>query len=109
MKKVINILSFLKNKYLLAFAAFAILMLFVDHNDIFIQLQRKKDLMELHTINKFYQNEIAKTKEELANLQSNSAAIEAYARENFLMKRDNEDLFIVQTRKTNTEKAIKAQ
>ncbi len=84
-------------------------MLFVDHNDIFIQLQRKKDLMELHTSKKFYQNEIAKTKEELANLQSNSAAIEAYARENFLMKRDNEDLFIVQTRRINPEKAIKAQ
>ncbi len=84
-------------------------MLFVDHNDIFIQLERKKELKQLKESKQFYQNEIAKTKQKLADLQSNSSAIEAYAREKFLMKRDNEDLFIVQTGKTNTAKVTPAQ
>ncbi len=84
-------------------------MLFVDNNDIFIQLERKKELKQLKESKQFYQNEIAKTKQKLADLQSNSAAIEAYAREKFLMKRDNEDLFIVQTGKTNTAKVTPAQ
>jgi cell division protein FtsB len=70
-------------------------MLFIDRNDIFNQLQRKKQLNELLESKKYYQQQIEQTKKNLADLQNNAAALEKYAREKYLLKRDNEDVFVV--------------
>jgi len=43
----------------------------------------------------FYQKEIEKSRKELSDLQSNPAAIEKFAREHFLMKKEGEDIFIL--------------
>ncbi len=96
MKLATKVFKIFSNKYLVSLFAFAILMLFSDHNDLFIQADRNKQLHKLLKSKKFYENAIAKTKEELSTLQNNPTAIEKYAREKFYMKRDNEDLFIVQ-------------
>lgn len=85
----------IKNKYLIVLIAFSMLMLFFDRNDFFVQQERKKQLNELITSKEFYKKEIEKTKKELSNLSS-PAALEKYARENFLMKRDKEDIFIIE-------------
>ncbi len=96
--KVLNIiLSVLKNKYLLAIAVFVIMLIFVDKNDVFVQVSRKQQLKELTDSRDFYLKEIEKTKKELADLQNNPAALEKYARENLYMKKSNEDIFIVET------------
>ena len=84
------------NKYLLALVVFAVIILFLDHNNLFEQLDRKQELKELQAKKKYYEQEIEKSKKELADLSNNPAALEKYAREKFYMKRDNEDLFIVQ-------------
>ncbi len=39
--------------------------------------------------------QIAETQEELKQLKTNAQTIEKYAREKYLMKKDNEDLFII--------------
>lgn len=95
MEKVKNIIHFFRNKYILALTVFAVLMLFIDRNDIFNQLQRKKQLNELLESKKYYQQQIDQTKKNLADLQNNAAALEKYAREKYLLKRDNEDVFVV--------------
>ena len=95
MRQVTGIISFFRNKYILALTVFAVLMLFIDHNDIFNQLNRKQQLNDLLASKKFYQQQIDQTKKNLADLQNNSAALEKYAREKFLLKRDNEDVFVV--------------
>ena len=95
MQQVKNIISLFRNKYILALTVFAILMLFIDRNDIFNQLQRKKQLNELLESKKYYQQQIEQTKKNLADLQNNAAALEKYAREKYLLKRDNEDVFVV--------------
>lgn len=95
MEKVKNIISLFRNKYILAFSVFVVLMLFIDRNDIFNQLQRKKQLNELLESKKYYQQQIEQTKKNLADLQNNAAALEKYAREKYLLKRDNEDVFVV--------------
>ncbi len=91
-----KIFSILSNKYLIALAVFAVIILFTDHNNLFEQWDRKKELKELQTKKTYYQEEIEKTKRELTDLSNNPAALEKYAREKFYMKRDNEDLFIVE-------------
>ena len=70
-------------------------MLFIDHNDFFAQLEHKRELNELLSSKKFYLEQIDQTKKNLADLQNNSAALEKYAREKFLLKKDNEDVFVI--------------
>jgi cell division protein DivIC len=95
MQRVRKVFSILSNKYLIALVVFGVIMLFTDHNNIFEQMDRKQELKELQTKKVYYQQEIEKTKKELADLSNNSAALEKYAREKFLMKRDSEDVFVV--------------
>ena len=71
-------------------------MLFFDHNNAFEQMQRKQELQELQAKKQHYLDEIEKTKKELADLSNNPSAIEKYAREHFQMKRDNEDIFVIE-------------
>ena len=95
MQRAQKILSILANKYLIALIVFGVIMLFTDHNNIFEQMDRKQELKELQEKKAYYQQEIEKTKKQLADLSNNSAALEKYAREKFLMKRDSEDVFVV--------------
>lgn len=92
-----SIISILKNKYLIAVISFAVIMLFLDHNNFFEQMQRRQELNDLQAKKKYYTEEIEKTQRELGDLSNNPQAIEKYAREHFQMKRDNEDVFIVDT------------
>jgi cell division protein DivIC len=91
-----SIITIIKNKYLIAITVFTVIMLFFDHNNVFEQMQRKQELQELQAKKQHYLNEIEKTKKELADLSNNPAAIEKYAREHFQMKRDNEDIFVIE-------------
>jgi cell division protein DivIC len=102
MRKAFRVIS---NKYLLALVAFVLLMLFFDHNDIFTQMERRKNLKALETKKKFFQDEISKTQKELKDLQQNPAALEKYAREKYVLKKDNEDVFLVEdsTQSNNTQ------
>jgi len=96
MKVIRTIFSVLSNKYLLALGVFVVMLLFVNRNDIFVQWDRKRELKELNQSKAFYQAEIEKTRKQLADLQNNPAALEKYARENLFMKKDNEDVFIIE-------------
>jgi cell division protein DivIC len=96
MKLLSHIPAWLRNKYFIAFAAFTIMLLFFDRNDLFIQWNRTGQLNELKQSKKYYEEKIAKERAELERLKSNPAAIEQYAREKYHMKKDNEDLFIIQ-------------
>ena len=66
------------------------------------QMHRKKELNALEESKAYYTEEIAKEKKVSEELRSNPAAIEKYARENYLMKRDNEDIFIIQKAETES-------
>jgi cell division protein DivIC len=88
--------SWAKNKYIIALIAFVVWMIFFDAKDILTQRERGKELREMKGSKAYYTAEIAKERKALEELKSNPAAIEKYAREKYLMKRDNEDLFIIQ-------------
>ena len=86
----------LKYKYLLTAAGFVVWMVFFDDRDfITTHFRHPQELKKLQQSGKYYQDEIAATKNELAHLRSNPSTIEKYAREKYLMKRDNEDLFLI--------------
>ncbi len=85
----------MKNKYLIAIGLFAAVLLFFDKNDVFSQSSRGRQLRDLEKSKQYYTDRIASERKELEQLKSNPATVEKYAREKYLMKRDNEDLFIV--------------
>ena len=95
MKLLSFIPSFIKSKFFIAAAVFAVVILFLDRNNFFTRLERDKELRDLEKSKQHYTTEIAAEQKELQALKTNPATLEKYAREKYLMKRDNEDLFII--------------
>lgn len=95
MKRTKQTLRFITNKYVIAISVFALQILFFDDNNVFVQLDHKRQLNELLANKKYYEEKIKNTIEELANLQTSPYSIEKFVRENFKMKRANEDVFVV--------------
>lgn len=93
MKKAASIIT---NKYLLAFSFFVVWMLFFDNRDYFQLRDRAAELAKLEAKKTYYVKEIEKTKKELDDLQHSPAALEKFAREHYLMKKDGEDIYIIE-------------
>ena len=88
-------LLILKNKFLLAIVAFLVWMFFFDRNDILSQFERVKHANELKKMEEKKGLDITDTRNELDLLKTNAQTIEKYAREKYLMKKDNEDVFVI--------------
>src|SRR5690348_4328007 len=104
MKFLTHIPSWLKNKYLLTGVFFVVWMLFFDPKDILSGIERRSKLNELQTSEQHLKQLISDSRQELQLLKNNAASIEKYAREKYMMKKDNEDLFIVETSKKKVKK-----
>ena len=87
--------SWLRNKYLLAGIFFIVWMFFFDPKDWGVAFEKNAKLKELQNSELHLSNTIIETRKELGQLKTNAQTIEKYAREKYLMKKDNEDLFIV--------------
>ncbi|MBL0145891.1 MAG: septum formation initiator family protein [Chitinophagaceae bacterium] len=87
--------SWLKSKYLITGLLFLVWMLFFDTKDILSGFAQKSKLSNLQKSEQHLTKQIAETGKELDLLKTNAQTIEKYARENYLMKKDNEDIFIV--------------
>ena len=89
------LLKILKNRYFLALVAFIVWMVFFDSNSLKRQRILNARIDEIKGMRAFYMTEIAKSNQEIYELDSNPETIEKYAREKYLMKRDSEDVFVV--------------
>ena len=61
----------------------------------------KQELNQLKKQEEFYKSEIEKDSTMLYNLNNDAQEQERFARERFLMKKENEDLFIIREKKKN--------
>lgn len=84
------------NKYLLASIFFLVWLLFFDHNDLPLQYKRSRELGELKEKAGWYREKIKETRQEVDALRSSALSLEKVAREKYMMKKDNEDLFIIE-------------
>lgn len=91
-----RISRFVTNKYLIASLGFLGVMLFLDKNDLFTSMQRREELQNLNQSKEHYQQELAELKKVKTDLENDPATIEKLAREKYLMKRDNEDIFVTE-------------
>ena len=97
MKFLTHIPFWLKNKYLLTGVFFVIWMVFFDPKDILSDFERRDKLNELEKSEQHLKQLITESQTELGLLKNNAQSMEKYAREKYMMKKDNEDLFIVNT------------
>ena len=86
--------SYLKNKYSITIIIFVVWLMFFDQNNMVLQFQNKLDLWELEEEKEYYLEEIEITKIDLEELTSDMNSLERFAREKYLMKRDNEEIFV---------------
>ncbi|MEO5890688.1 MAG: septum formation initiator family protein [Ferruginibacter sp.] len=94
-------LSFLKNKYLLTGILFLVWMFFFNEKDLVSEFKRKGKYKELQKSEQRLSEIIKDTRQELGQLKTNAQTIEKYAREKYLMKKDNEDLFVLPAKDDN--------
>ncbi|MAW21557.1 MAG: septum formation initiator [Flavobacteriales bacterium] len=85
----------LKNKYILTLMFFTFWIIFIDDYNLIKQHQLQKNVNELENQKEYYTSEISKDSTELYHLQNTKQEQEKFAREKFLMKKDNEDVFII--------------
>jgi cell division protein DivIC len=85
----------LKNKFFLASLFFIVWVGFFDQNNLFERFQNLRELKKLNEDKEYYQNKIAEDSERLKELKTNNENLEKFAREQYLMKKDNEDVFII--------------
>lgn len=87
--------NILKNKYLISGLAFVTWMLFFDRNDLMSQYEYRKQLNKLEAEKGFYTIESEKTVKDLTELTTDRSKLEKFAREKYLMKKENEDIFVI--------------
>ena len=93
----------LMNKYFLATFFFLLWLILFDQNNWLdrARMLRKKRQMEESI--KFYREKIIEDKKRLHELQTDRENLEKFAREQYYMKRDNEDIFILEDDRGTSE------
>ncbi|MCD6201888.1 MAG: septum formation initiator family protein [Bacteroidales bacterium] len=86
---------FLKNKYVLTLLLFIIWLLLFDSNNLLDRMKQVRELNQLKNDKEYYQKKIKEDTRKLKELETDDKSLEKFAREQYLMKKKNEDLFIV--------------
>ena len=92
LKKIVGVL---RNKYLLAFVVFSVWMLFIDDNNIFFLRKNVNKLKQYRVEKAFFQQKISNDSIHLQEMKANAKNLEKFAREEFLMKKKDEDIFLI--------------
>jgi len=87
-------LKYLTNIYIITILAFSVWMIFFSPNNLLSQRKLKKQLKEIRAERDYYLREIEANRRAIELLDNDLEHLETIAREKYLMKRDNEDIFI---------------
>jgi len=87
--------SLLRNKYFLAFVVVLVWLLFFDTHSFIRQWRLQRQLRELQAERDYYREEILRDSMAIEELKGDPEALERYAREQYHMKREGEDIYII--------------
>tara|TARA_B100000575_G_C22955956_1_gene552654 strand:- start:210 stop:509 length:300 start_codon:yes stop_codon:yes gene_type:complete len=90
-----NIFKFLKSTLGLIIIIFTIWMIFFDSNSLIVHSRYENEIQNLKNKKEYYLREIENDNKELKMIESDSG-IEKYAREKLFMKKEQEDIFIIE-------------
>jgi len=84
------------NKYLITIVVFLAFVIFVDENNVIRRVQYEMKIRELKQEIRHYRKLSEESESKLKKLHSSNAELERVAREDYLMKKPNEDVYIVE-------------
>ena len=87
--------SWFRNKYSITLLVFFTYMLFFDQSNVVALVQINQELIELEDNKEYYKDQIEITQKDLTDLLTNNNNLERYAREKYLMKKENEEIFVI--------------
>lgn len=90
-----------RNKFLLSTIIFLIWLLLFDSNNLIARYKEMKDLHKLRSDKEYYTNRISLDKQKLHELKTDNHNLEKFAREQYHMKKPDEDLYIILTPQEN--------
>lgn len=94
-EKMKRLIALFSNKFFLVTVAFVVWMIFFDTNDLLSRYEYHQQLKKLEQERDFYKTETNKVTKDLDELNSDPRHLEKFAREKYLMKKENEDVYMV--------------
>ena len=88
---------FLRNKYILTIVVFFVWLLLFDSNNLFARFKELKELRKLRSEKEYYVKRIEADRRKLYELKTDNQNLEKFAREQYKMKKPDEDLYIILT------------
>ncbi len=100
----------MKNKYILTLLVFLVWIILLDPNNLISRVRELKTRNRLEREKEYYMGRIEEDRRKLDELRTSNENLEKYAREQYRMKRPDEDLFIIvtpeQERKIRRERKV---
>lgn len=90
-----KIWPWLKNKYVLTITIFMVWILFFDQNNLVDRMKMSSEIRQLESDREYYLEQIQVDSARLHELTTDRDNLEKYAREQFFMKKPNEDVFVI--------------
>jgi cell division protein DivIC len=85
-----------KNFYSVTLICFVVWLTFLDSNDLISRFKMGAKLRSLDNEKEYYKEKIDEVEKDRKELMTNKELLEKFAREKYLMKKDKEDIFIIQ-------------
>ena len=83
-----------RHKYLITLLVFGVIIVFLDENSLIQRAKHREEIRELNEEIAKYRKQFEEDTRKLKELTDNPEALEKIAREKYLMKKPNEDIFI---------------
>ncbi|WP_051082733.1 MULTISPECIES: FtsB family cell division protein [Butyricimonas] len=90
-----NLFQRFANKYTIVGLLFVVWIALFDKYSFIDQLQLRAKISQMEKEKKYYQKKIEEDKRKKDELLGNRDNLEKFAREQYLMKKENEDIFII--------------
>jgi cell division protein FtsB len=97
-----TLLKGIKNKYITTTLGFLVWMLFFNDIDLVYVIQQKRALNDMEQRSQDLKQACERAEENLFNLTTNTENLERFAREEYLMKKPDEDLFLIRRKKAES-------
>ena len=85
-----------RNFYFVCGSLFFVWMLFLDSNDLISRFKMSAKLRSLENEKEYYLEKISEVEKDRQELLTNKELLEKFAREKYLMRKETEDVFIIQ-------------
>jgi cell division protein DivIC len=93
---IMRVTKLLKNKYILALLIFIVWVSFFDQNNLVDRYVSYRNILQLEKDKQYFRNRIEQDSQRMKELITDNDNLEKFAREQYLMKRENEDIFIIE-------------